>query len=311
MSNKPEFAGNQNYTYHVCRYHENTALTDSIPPCHVFHFLALATPAKKNEHLQEYLDASLKGEMATIRQLKEESKNTQAVIPIQQMALAAAERARAEILAFCFQNGALPDGDIMSALHRGGTRDIKMYKATLDGILIDPGKGVLTGPLLLSFSITQGPKIVKYILSRGVKPDPRLLSKACRFTDTQTVEVLLTSEAVEVKNSGALQTAARYGTLEIVRFLIENTGAVVDEIPSSDPGDPREVENGTALHKACPEGRYEVMQYLLERGADPMLRDERDRTAADIVKEGKLETEKKLLALLEKYSKSSEEGDLK
>ena len=111
---------------------------------------------------------------------------------------------------------------------------------------------------------------------------------------------LLMTYGATLDNSGALQWAARCGRTDLVRYYLQS-GAKIDEVPFDDyipfqwRGVPSELmarlgyregpwHMGTALHEAVMEGHLETIKYLLDRGADPYIRDRHGRTAFEVGK---------------------------
>lgn len=97
----------------------------------------------------------------------------------------------------------------------------------------------------------------------------------------------------------------------MVRFLLDR-GAEVNEVTNGDVDDLRECDNGPALHKLLQSVQYkkdeqylDVVALLCERGADPMIRDELERTAFDLAEKSPVESKNTLLALLERCVKKT------
>ena len=116
-------------------------------------------------------------------------------------------------------------------------------------------------------------EIVRMLLSRGADPNmenvgyggpERLSALACAaecFKKEQGVEAMrmLLDAGAEVKGSGALQMAAKWGHLERVKTLVEEVGADVNDV------NPR--IGSTAILMAKEHGRAEVVEYLKGHGA--------------------------------------------
>lgn len=101
------------------------------------------------------------------------------------------------------------------------------------------------------------PKIIRLLLAKGAEPDAR---DGLRRTALN----LLTTKA----------------PLDAYKALLD-AGAPVNAADS--------YQGWTALHLAAALGRADVVELLLERGADPALRDRRGRTPADLARNAKKE----------------------
>uniref|UniRef100_A0ACD5TE43 Uncharacterized protein n=1 Tax=Avena sativa TaxID=4498 RepID=A0ACD5TE43_AVESA len=73
----------------------------------------------------------------------------------------------------------------------------------------------------------------------------------------------------DAKGNTALHCAASRGCLESCRFLVEESGIDVNSVSKT---------GETPLSYAAQEGNVQVMRYLLHRGADPAMPDERGST---------------------------------
>ncbi len=109
-------------------------------------------------------------------------------------------------------------------------------------------------------------------------PPQDVLSKAIASGDLKTVKARLKSKEqinIRFKNGGAspLNTAALYGRLEIVRYLIEN-GADVSFTNT---------DGNTALHAAAFFCRTEIVKLLLENGASLTKKNNRGESSIDVV----------------------------
>jgi len=96
---------------------------------------------------------------------------------------------------------------------------------------------------------------VKILLQRGFYNDYPL-RKAARYGHLEVVKYLLEQGAdLHVDNDYPLRKAARYGHLEVVKYLLEQ-------------GADLHVDNDYPLRYAAENGHLEVVKYLLEQGAD-------------------------------------------
>jgi len=93
---------------------------------------------------------------------------------------------------------------------------------------------------------------------------------------------MLIESGVEIKESRALELAARAGRRDNVLCLLEK-GADVDEVPHIEwwyvSKKHREEGLGSALHAAASQGHSEIVSLLIEKGANIYLEDSLGRTA--------------------------------
>lgn len=81
-----------------------------------------------------------------------------------------------------------------------------------------------------------------------------------------------------MNNKDFFHAAAKYGHLEICRFILENT------YPDTGPGDTR---GRLPLHYAAEYGRFEMCKLIMEKYDDKNMKDERGETPFDIAKNTK------------------------
>jgi ankyrin repeat protein len=101
----------------------------------------------------------------------------------------------------------------------------------------------------------------------------------------------------ECLSVSAIGAAAEQDALETVKLLLKY-GADINGMPQGK-------ENlllicFAPLMKAASKGHYEVVEYLLQHGADPLMRDENNKSALDYAQEG---NHQKIVALLQQYIK--------
>jgi len=93
---------------------------------------------------------------------------------------------------------------------------------------------------------------------------------------------MLIESGVEIKESRALELAARAGRKDNVLCLLEK-GADVDEIPDTEwwyvSNKHKQEGLGSALHAAASQGHSEIVSLLIEKGANIYLEDSLGRTA--------------------------------
>jgi ankyrin repeat protein len=73
--------------------------------------------------------------------------------------------------------------------------------------------------------------------------------------------------------------ASSKGDLERVKRLLEDPRAGALDINHQNP-----MTGRTALHEATVAGNADLVRYLLRKGADPFIRDKRNKTALELTK---------------------------
>jgi ankyrin repeat protein len=111
--------------------------------------------------------------------------------------------------------------------------------------------------------------VVKYLISEepNIKSDTSLLYQAAKAGHFELVRLLVEERKADVNekydtNTTALHFASRQGHLEIVKYLLERGS---DE-------EAKDTFGHTPLHLAVEGNQYEIVKYLLEKGADPNTR---------------------------------------
>lgn len=131
--------------------------------------------------------------------------------------------------------------------------------------------------------------LVQWHLAHGADPNANLrgethtaLELGAIHASTETLALLLQHNA-RIQSTSALTLAAYYGRVKVVAFLLDH-GAAIDEIPDNDHIYEAEREKGlgNALHTAAREGKDEVVALLLERGADPEVKDSLGKSALEL-----------------------------
>ena len=139
------------------------------------------------------------------------------------------------------------------------------------GRLIDAGADV-TLPAVLRAAVVSGDSgMVRQLIEAGAKPGN--LRMAAFLNDQELVRMLVQRDPAQPDLNRALKEAAIHGERGIVELLLES-GAN----PSAKLGE----TNGASPLMAAAYSEYQdphVIQLLLDRGADPTIRDSKDRTA--------------------------------
>ncbi|MEI2724866.1 MAG: ankyrin repeat domain-containing protein [Verrucomicrobiota bacterium] len=164
-------------------------------------------------------------------------------------------------------------------------RDVDLLNAFLEAGANPNAVDARGNTALLNAVLSRSPGIVRALLEAGAKSDPHdgsgatPLYSAILTDNADCVEMLLAHGAdTEIMVNGvysSLRTAVERGIKKIVEALLE-AGA---EINAKGGGDGR-----TALHQAVEYRDLEMASLLLERKADPNLRDASGQTPLDLVK---------------------------
>ena len=108
----------------------------------------------------------------------------------------------------------------------------------------------------------KGKPLVRHLMTRGVPADPEVFA---RLNDRPALARLLRNDASLARRPGLLKAAVELGHHGLAAWLLDR-GADPDARSS---GEAQE----TALHSAAWNGDARMVEVLLERGADPTLRD--------------------------------------
>jgi hypothetical protein len=117
----------------------------------------------------------------------------------------------------------------------------------------------------------RGRVLVRHLMNRGVPADPDVFA---RLNDRRTLARLLRKDSTLVRRPGVLTAAVEFGHHRLVAWLL-------DQGADPDARSDREAKE-TALHTAAWNGDVRMVELLLERGANPALRDrQHDGTPRD------------------------------
>ena len=108
----------------------------------------------------------------------------------------------------------------------------------------------------------------------GVTVTPLEVGAIHASTDTL---MLLLEHGAEMHNTSAWKFARYYGRVGVVEFLL-NHGAKINELPDND----HIYGGGNALHTAAGRGTEDVVALLIDRGADPSLKNSLGKTALEL-----------------------------
>lgn len=211
-------------------------------------------------------------------------------IPVQTLLQLSARNSHPKIVTFLLQHGAIVDSSTVVSACTSNSTDI--FQALLDaGFNLNESIGHPGDALILCAGANKVP-LVKWLLDHGADPNANLVSLTRSALDVAVIHAstevagLLLQHGAETKGVNSLKLAAAYGRLDMIPFLLDH-GVGIDEIPENEyiTDAEREAGLGTALHEAAKSGQASAVSLLLDRGADPGIKDSRGKTALECAKE--------------------------
>ncbi|MCJ1353165.1 MAG: hypothetical protein MMC33_003150 [Icmadophila ericetorum] len=228
--------------------------------------------------------AGLLERVVTLHQQVENHANNQALLD--RMLEEATDKGKAGIVSYFLSNGAhITPMAIASAIDNGSPEVYSLFLSAGLDVNRDLEK---LGDALICSACMGNFDLVSFLLAKGANPNSGHLrsgkynalaaAAAAMGKSVEITEVLL-EKGARLAGSGALIVAAEHGSLDLVRYLLDQ-GADVNEVGIEAQGDPRTKQFvGTALHKAASGGRADVVRLFLDSGADAKLLDGRGKTA--------------------------------
>lgn len=218
-----------------------------------------------------------------------------------QMAILSAKFAHPSLLSFCFSEGLelkskLVNNPLVYAACDSGS--IAIFRVLLDNGMEANYYLELNGSPFVAACQAGNLGLARFLLDHGADPNigyssgeyEPLVWAILGSNSSQDLVSLLLARGTFVKESGALIAAAEHGNLGAVKLLLEH-GERSGDLDLEEAGeygsyDERKLDDqGTALYKAAAEGHSEIVDLLLEKGADPMFRDRKGRSVAEVAAE--------------------------
>jgi ankyrin repeat protein len=203
--------------------------------------------------------------------------------PVQYMLNIAARAAHPILVSLLLNSGASINTDATISACISDSTDV--LQAFLDAGF-DPNLSVghQGDPLIMCVGANKTP-LVKWLLGHGADPNANTVSLTHSALDiaamhaTPEIAGLLLEHGAQLKGSHALKRATYYGRLDMMTYLLAQ-GADINDIPESEyvADAERQAGMGTALHEAVKNGQADAARLLLEKGANPDLKNSLGRT---------------------------------
>ena len=242
--------------------------------------------ARKRAELGDALyDACDAGDLSTALTSisQQRSRDPSFDLPLSAMMYVAAKKDHSAIVQYCLATGGTVNDELLQLIVTD--RPTKSYEAILKAKAIDVNYYIpWFGDVLTCVATDNDIDFVKLCFSYGADPNRNLFEEdrtaLAAIAEAASVEMvaLLLDHGANLKNSGALVTAAAAGKIDTVEFLLAK-GASINEMGIRHPYDRRYDETvGSALHQAVRKGYSDIVSLLLRKGADVNLKDLRGRT---------------------------------
>ena len=180
------------------------------------------------------------------------------------------------------------DRDTGLAIAIAGSRPIYEAVYPVDPDVVNLHFGHTGDPVTVAVS-TNNIDVLSFLLDKGADVNagrylsrwsPIALAAKC---STEEIITALVHYGAQISGSNALQHAAYYGRLDLLRRLVD-LGADVNDTPNYHHVpklfDPLE----TPLHSAARAGNLEIVKYLLDHGANAELKDSEGRKVSDVAR---------------------------
>lgn len=120
--------------------------------------------------------------------------------------------------------------------------------------------------------------IVIFLLAHGADPNANLRNGRhtpleCAVLSSLSIMKALVVAGAEIQGHSALQMAACYGRVDHISYLLD-CGALIDEVPNS--------VYRCALSEAALNGNVQALKLLVDRDADPNVKDRNGQTALEL-----------------------------
>lgn len=180
------------------------------------------------------------------------------------------------------------DRDTGLAIAIAGSRPIYEAVYIVDPDVVNLHFGHTGDPVTVAVS-TNNIDVLSFLLDKGADVNagqylsrwsPIALAAKC---STEEIISALVHHGAQVSGSNALQHAAYYGRLDLLRCLAD-LGADVNDTPNYDHVPKLFDTLETPLHSAARAGNLETLKHLLDHGADAELKDSEGRKVSDVAR---------------------------